>query len=652
MSSIIFFLIFIPILSIILLSVNFIFAPHNPYKEKKTPFECGYHSFLSQNRTQFTISFFIFALLFLIFDLEIVLIYPYTVSSYANNVYGLIVMIVFTLIVTVGFIFELGKNALKIESKQTQYIEPKTNDTKTLKPLQSGLLFWFKTWNKNFLYNICIRIFVTVLIGISQKYFISLGFTNLDQKYFYYLYCIFWLVPMDVLTFGLKNQDYKFNLNKFIISSLMFVGLFTLTYLGYFSLIYANLFSLLANILSEGLDFSHWNLSFKDIVQKILKKLGEQIVSYIHRFVNAIKNLFKLVNSFENRDNKITMGGRASLAEKNESEKLKSITSLCMEQDTPKGSKGKEIRPASPEVKQVESVEQSISSKKRARPQSMEMLAGPSRINPAPESVSSVMPELASKATNPRLSEIYSLGLLDYKKQLALLDRCVKDLEINAQIKKLDAYINKRKVSSTIGLVIKEADKREAILKLLESQPDTKYGKSWIAWKNEKENINSFFNKQANSISFRDFIKDTAYKGLEIDTTLIVSSTKYTSQWSVFAVFEAYKNKFTQQQTELDSLSKQLENLLSKPEKDLNQILGIKSEIKSLIDSSIKDIIKSRGLAFDFLKSNLKVDFYSGFNHHIFLTGLNNKVGIYDREYLKNVVDIKKEIPKDIFKNS
>jgi len=128
MSSIIFFLIFIPILSIVLLAVNFIFAPHNPYKEKKTPFECGYHSFLSQNRTQFTISFFIFALLFLIFDLEIVLIYPYTVSSYANNIYGLVIMIIFTLIVTVGFIFELGKNALKIESKQSQMFDSKTKN--------------------------------------------------------------------------------------------------------------------------------------------------------------------------------------------------------------------------------------------------------------------------------------------------------------------------------------------------------------------------------------------------------------------------------------------------------------------------------------------------------------------------------------------
>lgn len=134
MSSIIFFFIFIPLLSMILLGVNFLLAPHNPYKEKKTPFECGYHSFLSQNRTQFTISFFIFALLFLIFDLEIVLIYPYSVSSYANNIYGLIIMILFTLIVTIGFIFELGKNALKIESKQYRNIDTKSSYGKKKEP--------------------------------------------------------------------------------------------------------------------------------------------------------------------------------------------------------------------------------------------------------------------------------------------------------------------------------------------------------------------------------------------------------------------------------------------------------------------------------------------------------------------------------------
>jgi NADH-ubiquinone oxidoreductase chain 3 len=118
MTSQTFFLIFIPILAIILLAVNLIFAPHNPYEEKDSAFECGFHSFLGQNRSEFSISFFIFALLFLLFDLEILLVYPYVVSAYANGIFGLIIMLLFFLVLTLGFAFELGKNALSIDSRQ------------------------------------------------------------------------------------------------------------------------------------------------------------------------------------------------------------------------------------------------------------------------------------------------------------------------------------------------------------------------------------------------------------------------------------------------------------------------------------------------------------------------------------------------------
>ena len=118
MSSITFFTVFIPILALVLLTINFIFAPHSPYQEKGSTFECGFHSFLGQNRTQFSISFFIFALLFLLFDLEILLVYPYVVTAYINTIYGLIIMLVFFLVLTLGFAFELGKNALSIDSKQ------------------------------------------------------------------------------------------------------------------------------------------------------------------------------------------------------------------------------------------------------------------------------------------------------------------------------------------------------------------------------------------------------------------------------------------------------------------------------------------------------------------------------------------------------
>jgi NADH-ubiquinone oxidoreductase chain 3 len=119
MTSTTFFIIFVPILSILLLSINLLLAPHNSYQEKNSAFECGFSSFLGQNRTQFSISFFIFALLFLLFDLEILLIYPYSVSNYTNDIYGLIIMIIFFIMLTLGFIFELGKNALSIDSRQT-----------------------------------------------------------------------------------------------------------------------------------------------------------------------------------------------------------------------------------------------------------------------------------------------------------------------------------------------------------------------------------------------------------------------------------------------------------------------------------------------------------------------------------------------------
>ena len=125
MTSLTFFFVFIPLLALILLAVNILLSSHNPYQEKNSAFECGFHSFLGQNRTQFSISFFIFALLFLLFDLEILLVYPYVVSAYSNGIYGLIIVLIFFLILTLGFVFELGKNALKIDSRQINTFQVK-----------------------------------------------------------------------------------------------------------------------------------------------------------------------------------------------------------------------------------------------------------------------------------------------------------------------------------------------------------------------------------------------------------------------------------------------------------------------------------------------------------------------------------------------
>src|SRR5699024_12046171 len=120
MSSITFLFILVSVLAILFLVLNFALAPHNPYQEKYSIFECGFHSFLGQNRTQFGVKFFIFALVYLLLDLEIVMIYPFAVSEYENGVYGLIVVLIFIVIVIVGFIFVLVNIALKIDSNKTK----------------------------------------------------------------------------------------------------------------------------------------------------------------------------------------------------------------------------------------------------------------------------------------------------------------------------------------------------------------------------------------------------------------------------------------------------------------------------------------------------------------------------------------------------
>ena len=92
MNNFVVILFFIPILSFVLLAINWVFSFNNPDEAKISAFECGFHSFLGQNRSEFSISFFIFALLFLLFDLEILLVYPYVVSSYVNGIFGLFIL--------------------------------------------------------------------------------------------------------------------------------------------------------------------------------------------------------------------------------------------------------------------------------------------------------------------------------------------------------------------------------------------------------------------------------------------------------------------------------------------------------------------------------------------------------------------------------
>src|SRR5438552_235989 len=81
MSSLTLFIIFVCIIAVLFLVINLVFAPHNPYQEKYSIFECGFHSFLGQNRTQFGVKFFIFALKNLLIGISIVFIVSLLKSS-------------------------------------------------------------------------------------------------------------------------------------------------------------------------------------------------------------------------------------------------------------------------------------------------------------------------------------------------------------------------------------------------------------------------------------------------------------------------------------------------------------------------------------------------------------------------------------------
>lgn len=115
-SNLLILFIFVPILAAILLLLNLFLAPHKPDEAKISSYECGYDSIHGQTRSNFHIHFFIVALLFLVFDLEIVLLLPLTLAVYHVSFYGFSIALIFFCLLTIGFIFEVGQKAIKLSN--------------------------------------------------------------------------------------------------------------------------------------------------------------------------------------------------------------------------------------------------------------------------------------------------------------------------------------------------------------------------------------------------------------------------------------------------------------------------------------------------------------------------------------------------------
>ena len=99
------------LLGLIIYGLSYFIAVQNPDAEKMSAYECGFEPF-EDARNKFDVKFYIVAILFIIFDAEIVYLFPWSVSLYALGINSFGIMIFFLIILSFGFLYEIVKKAL------------------------------------------------------------------------------------------------------------------------------------------------------------------------------------------------------------------------------------------------------------------------------------------------------------------------------------------------------------------------------------------------------------------------------------------------------------------------------------------------------------------------------------------------------------
>ena len=97
---------------LLLLALGWVLGPRRPDAEKVSAYECGFEPF-EDSRTKFDVRYYLVAILFIIFDLEIAFLFPWAVSLDSIGGFGLLSMGVFLAVLVVGFIYEWKKGALE-----------------------------------------------------------------------------------------------------------------------------------------------------------------------------------------------------------------------------------------------------------------------------------------------------------------------------------------------------------------------------------------------------------------------------------------------------------------------------------------------------------------------------------------------------------
>ena len=98
----------------VMVIASFILAKQNPDSEKLSAYECGFEAF-DDARSQFDVRFYLVAILFIIFDLEVAFLFPWAVAFGDVGLFGFWSMVIFLSILTIGFVYEWRKGALEWE---------------------------------------------------------------------------------------------------------------------------------------------------------------------------------------------------------------------------------------------------------------------------------------------------------------------------------------------------------------------------------------------------------------------------------------------------------------------------------------------------------------------------------------------------------
>lgn len=108
------FLVIAGVIATAMIGGSMLAARQKPYAEKLSSYECGFEPF-DDARRRFDVRFYLVAILFIIFDLEVAFLFPWAVSLFDVGMFGFLSMMVFLAILTVGFIYEWCKGALDWE---------------------------------------------------------------------------------------------------------------------------------------------------------------------------------------------------------------------------------------------------------------------------------------------------------------------------------------------------------------------------------------------------------------------------------------------------------------------------------------------------------------------------------------------------------